>query len=965
MKKRLLLLQLLALCCAVGAWADNFVYTHTAKYKVTGDNLVTNPNFQQGTTGMEGWQNELGEEPSRAFWTVEPGVGPQGEDAVMSIDGSGGDGSAFIQVFDKVTSGGWYIFSCWMKSETEGNTTTTAGSANYLDLFANTTGALVKADGDTQAAAAESFGTEWRQVAFAVQLNDGDKLVFTAQRLATGTLLAGFELHAAEEVYDTRVAQRLADYVEQLLADENLPEGREDLQGALEGVLKPALQEAQTDASAIDADLIDSFTEYALNAFLDLNGANLVGTTLTDWSTWSKANYNNMSTRNTWTFEGGRWGFTGNEDYLEFKAGDGFIASAGIQTNYTLDVGVRTAAGSLSSLPAGKYFFSIEAQAVAAANRSNPYGANHNVAIVGPMIYVGNDSTTLENDTISGYYWKTYYKIAEVKEGEEIKMGFHFPVVDGKVGGRFSLRNPQVRQLGVSVDDAEFNRLLDAFLVQQSVLKSRLENYPEELKDYPWEQDSLSRAIATAQPVYEASLLIVDAEGNILDKGQVNDEQTQLMLDQVNALGRARNYILSQNAPIQELKDAIEAARESLSNPLNANAAADKRSALQAAVSEGQALVDGISATNQGAEFTAATEKIKQAQEQFESTSANRANPAEILIANADFSDFSAGNNVQPASGETAVDSKSWHWAIGASTTRWEIRDNETLDQGHGASVWRGTTVGLDGKVSQTFELTYEGLYEYRAQAFISEERINELVAAAQIIYEGGNEEEGSLGTAVDTLYTPNIRLFFGTNGAPDSVTVSKCYMGVKNDGTYFTRLSGSTEYPGQVYAYYSVFFQKSGTAPTTVELGFEALENTATAGANGFGFGNNRVFFLGNADQYLADTKADVQTAVAAARELAANNPDSYWTVKLNRYIKNAEEGTTAKELQNALWGISEVSSRLQGVVSAVQGVFAEEPARRSVEGVYTLTGVKVANDATGLKPGLYIINGKKYAIR
>ena len=163
-----------------------------------------------------------------------------------------------------------------------------------------------------------------------------------------------------------------------------------------------------------------------------------------------------------------------------------------------------------------------------------------------------------------------------------------------------------------------------------------------------------------------------------------------------------------------------------------------------------------------------------------------------------------------------------------------------------------GTTVGLDGKATQRIELTYEGLYEYRAEAYISEERLSELVAAANVIYNADEQP-------VDTVYMPNIRLFFGEDGRPDSVTVSKCYLGIKNDGSYFTREVSGTVYPGMVYANYSVFFKKTGSAPVTVEFGLEAFDNAANAGANGFGFGNNHIYFVGDEAQYLTDRKSVV----------------------------------------------------------------------------------------------------------
>lgn len=942
MKKRLLL-SIMALACMLGIQAADYVYSHTAKYSLEGENLVTNGRF---TNGTDNWSNEVDGTISAEIWSVEPAYGPSGDNAIMSLSGSEGEGNALVGKW-QVSTAGLYVMTFYIKGENTLTTSITAGTANYLDVFANSDGSLTKGTDATQGANAEPISDEWTLVAFPIFVESGQQVVFIAQRLATGVAIADISLRKATEVYDTRIAERLVAYVEELLTEEALPNGREEVEDAL-SVLKGAL--AEDDPSI--QELVDYFQNDIFTQFLDNNGTNLIGTTLTDWKTWGSYNYSKLSTKDSWTFEGGRWGFTGATDYLEFSEADGYIASAGIQTGYTLDAGVRTRANYLDDLGPGKYFFAIEAQAVAAANRSNPYGTDHTVPIIGPTIFVGEDSTLVENDTLNGYYWKTYYKIAEIKEGEEIKMGFHFPVVDGKKGGRYSLRNPQVRLLGISPEQAEFNRQKKAFTVQQYNLNLRLTNYPEELKDYPWEKDSLTRAINHAQPIYDASLLIIDADGNVLDASQITEEKIQELLDEVNNLGKARAYIIAQNAPIDELKEAIEVGNASLNNPANANAAANKRSALQNAVNAGQALLDGITEVNQGEAFTAAAEAILAAKEEFESTSATRANPTEILIKNGDFSEFAAGNNVT-AAGEN----KGWDWSMAASTSRWEIRDNETLSKGHGASVWRGTTVQLDGKVRQTADLSYEGIYEYRAKAYISEERIGELLAAAEIIY---NDES----VAIDTIYKPNIRLFFGEAGNPDSVTISKCYLGFKDDGTYFERESSNNKYPGQVYATYSVFFTKSGSTPTTVEFGLEATDNFATAGANGFGFGENQLFYLGSEAKYLTDTKADLNAEIQSARNAIAG-VDNWWVTKANRYISDAATATTSKDMQNIIHSLKEIESRIQGNVDGVKGVFANETVKPSAQGVYTLTGVKVANHADNLKAGLYIVNGKKIYVK
>lgn len=946
MRKRLLM-QLMAVMAAIGVYAQGeYFYTHTAKYVTTDVNQVSNSSFD----GLDGWQNELGQAVMSQFWILENGAAPTGGNALISTGDDAADGGALIYKVSNLTEG-TYGVTFWVKAETGFTTSITDGAANYIDVFVSKTDDVTKTTDDKQVAQVEIIGSEWQQVGYRFDAEDGDAVIIRVAKLAAGTMFAGLSVSSVMEVFDTRIADRMLAYADRLLADENLPNGRDDFREWIENDFKAALAIEELRNSKDDMQgFVDAFNDEYLPAFLSANGANLMPTYLQDWTSWGQYNYAKLGTKDNWTFEGGRWGFTGNTNYLEFAEGDGCIASAGIQTSMNLTASMRTKAGALDNLPAGKYFFSIEAQAVAASNRANPYGADHSIVINNPAIYVGADTTVIA-DTLNGYYWKRYYKIAEIKKGDEKVLGFVFPAFENKKGGRYSVRNPQAYLLGRSTVDMEYEAQKEAFLVQQHNLNQRITDYPVELNitDYPWSQDSLQRAIDAALPVYQASLAIIDANGNVLDRLQVTEEMVQLLLDQVNALGRARNYVIVKNAPIVTLRETVAAAKATLDNPANAGAAADKRQALQAAVDEGQALLDAISQTIQTDEFTAATTDILTATEEFKATSASRANPAEILIKNADFSDFSVNSNITSFDAPT----KEWNWSVGADANRWEIRDNVTLSQGHGASIWRGTTVGLDGKAQQMVELTYDGLYEYRTEAYISEERVAELLAVAEVLEN-------------DTVFKPNIRLFFGEDGVPDSIAISKWYNGVKDDGTYFTRDVNGTKYSGMVYATYSVFFKKNNSAPVTAEFGLEARDNGATAGANGFGFGNNRIYYVGDETKYLADTKADLTAAVAAAKTVVANNPNSYWTVKLNRYISDAEAATTAKAMQNALHGINEVSSRLTGTVTAVKGVFSQISAGRQLpSGVYTLTGVKIADQASFLKPGLYIVNGKKVVIK
>ena len=73
-----------------------------------------------------------------------------------------------------------------------------------------------------------------------------------------------------------------------------------------------------------------SETDVLIKSYLNAVAGNLVGETdannnkttryLTDWTTWGYYNWNNMSTRGTWVFDGGRWGFSPNDESLERPA---------------------------------------------------------------------------------------------------------------------------------------------------------------------------------------------------------------------------------------------------------------------------------------------------------------------------------------------------------------------------------------------------------------------------------------------------------------------------------------------------------------------------------------------------------------------------------------------------------------------------------------------------------------------
>ena len=84
------------------------------------------------------------------------------------------------------------------------------------------------------------------------------------------------------------------------------------------------------------------------------------------------------------------------------------------------------------------------------------------------------------------------------------------------MGGRYSLRNPEMRLLGESAEALMRRYNTEQLKEQQNALKIALDTYPTDLAAYKWEQDSLNTAVALATEVYNTSIAVVDAEGNVL-----------------------------------------------------------------------------------------------------------------------------------------------------------------------------------------------------------------------------------------------------------------------------------------------------------------------------------------------------------------------------------------------------------------------------------------------------------------
>ena len=991
MKKRLLT-QLLALTCVVGAYALNegdYIYSPTAKFKVTGANIVTNGDFSVGD-GYEGWSDISGN-PVAANWAIKSGLGPNGEPVIMS-ETSSADSTAYLCRSWQLDAG-TYTVSFWIQGETAGVTTvgvvnnsgayTTPGD-NYINFFVAEAGTYSI---QSPILTGQNFDTNWKQIVGNVTLTEPQTVAFAAKAVATGTCLTGFEIYPVQSVFDTRILERWQGYMQRLYDDPDLTVEKEILEEPLAAIGEFISAEGMADDEAVVADVLTLIQE-SINNFLDANAGD---TESGDWSTHGYSNWNNINNNRvvgSWTTIGNRWGFSPNDESLERPADDGYVLTAGIQRSYNLEgIGVKVVR---EDLPAGKYFFQIEAQATAAANNAAPYGSNSARPIVGPTLWVGTDSLTLDNDTISGDYWKTYYLIREVKEGETVQAGFLFPTYDDSMGGRYSLRNPQFRWIGKNVDEVHHFLRVAEITTQEKELKNRLDNYANDVKNLYWGKDSLVIAETQAEAVYNDAITVVTPDGETAvpatEEG-VNQlvDLREALLAEVNNMGRAKNWIINMNNIQGELRNTIADANASLENEGHAKANAGLRTTLQSCVATGQALIDAIAVIDdiegtkaKNAEHAAAKQAIRDARQDFEMSCATRAYPAELQCDNLN---FEAWTSKSTYSSDREVNG--WSFLIGNDGKQWDVAPNAAFKKGHSAGIWRGTSVGPNGKAVKKATISKPGVYEFRSRAYSAEygdgSKWTEYMAISQI--PGSNIDWDAMeNVPVDTIYHPNVRIFFGPDGATnDSITLTKCA-----PADYLTDTNGTLVYTRGTAMVYSVIYVKTTDAEETVEFGLEAFENGATAGANTFGFGDNLFNYVGTLADYEADTEAELKATTAKAKEYIAKygveNSDIGWIIyKLMRIIGDSDfpwaDGfsyvapANVQDKQNVILTLNEYMEMIDlstdPSLLGIEDVNTDtQAAVRQQLGTYTLSGVKVT-DARNLKPGFYIINGKKIVIK
>lgn len=922
MNKRLLI-SFAAIMGAMTSFAYNqgdYVYTHDAKFKVVGENILTNGNF---SANYDGWKDYADGALSPDYWSIETGAAQDGKgNVIQSADAAADLTGNYMYQAVPFETGKSYVITFKMKGVDPTTSSITQKTSNYVDVFANADGTTSKtADRFQQVATTDAISAEWTSYSYSftdtVTGGSTGYIVVSFGQLAQGTQISDIAINEVEQVYDSRIADKEIAYAKSLLAIDDFNNGRDEFAGILEGV-EAMFKTSDMDDVASAEETLKSFVE-AENEFLDANSYD-VSSMIDSKTLWTTKLQKANGTYGDWYVEGStRW--------FHDPSSDPYIRDY-IQASYNLPAGT---AKIVKEMPAGKYFFSCESKGYRMAGTSSALlnTPDYTYVVEGAKVFIGNDSVSFNLDQRN---FERHFVMSTLADGETLNAGFWHPAtsVDNKLGGQVCMQTPVLRIVGDNANGemqkyVEDYVSLKAIATQANALKVMLDSavVVSAKAEYLWGKAELNDTTTKYQAVYnELSVLQPGAE--LFDVAADSLEQS------MRIVRSAIETYYDLNAPYTDLKAQLAQANESLNLPANANG---DKATFKTVIDKAQGFINSATAEYNeelAQQMKDAKTELADAQSAFESTTAAFNNPSEIQLVNPFFEGAKKG---AIPTGWTGVMDEN-------SNAKWKGGTNKNYENGTYVCSWKGFTYFPKNSVAQQVNVLKSGVYVLSCQT---------------ICYNENAGKDGDRNTHSGVFYYGKL-----TESA-DSIA------------THMIHTNRNVGYYPEIYA---VVYDKADEVETSIELGFNALNNTC---CNQYTFGGNHLRYMGPKAKF--DT--DLAAALAASLEKGADmyqsiasfendatvesNTDlTYGNIYINlgHAVEYAQAAETSSQKMTAYYQLEDAIKNANVVVTGVKGIIVE-PVAKIQKGVYTLTGVKVADNAANLPQGLYIVNGKKVIVK
>lgn len=676
------------------------VYTFNGKFKIIGENMLTNGDFSDG---VNGWTGLTGNAVPTDTFSVVPAGGPDGMNC-LQVSMSGGTlgtnlhNSANFRQSVRLTPGN-YVFTYKVKALTGGCTSNTRSSGrndNYQDVFLNNSGkspylSTNEADNITSSVAAyvETEAGNWMTVSYNYRVEADEYVNFEFFNLIQYDCFADFGVYPVEQVGDDRLLQDAVNTLEAFVADEtNFPGAADYLAGPIED-LKASMENPDLTVDDVNGmvSMILGSDGSALQEYLNTISADVSKYfnyfTFDDCAEKSA----NKGAADGWTESGGRWGvsapwsdFTTRHIFAEINGGYGLGAGSQYQSAF---------------LPKGKYLYMVQASAY------QYYTAAKETYIVdwynqrsGLKYFINADSVDMTD--VPTWKANTYFHVFDVANDGEQTLGFYRAANEAASGndrnrvsggGRVRFDNMHIRILGVTDEDVERffleNNLADA----QNSLKTMIDSAKTVIADsrYIWGKDVLQDSINVSQGIYDQYTNAVQED---IDK--LND-QMPLMRDAI------RDYYAI-NKEYTQLGDDIAAANKLTGDETRPNGKDELRAAITTADTYYKSL--NSQSERDSLQLVKTDSLLNDAVGDFYLANASYQTPGYINLVNDDFTDGTNG----------------WSVDNGTGTAVWKASDIDVPTYKGRAVVFnRGVTATDNKYIVKDVYIKKTGIYEFSA----------------------------------------------------------------------------------------------------------------------------------------------------------------------------------------------------------------------------------------------------------
>ena len=676
------------------------VYTFNGKFKIIGENMLTNGDFSDG---VNGWTGLTGNAVPTDTFSVVPAGGPDGMNC-LQVSMSGGTlgtnlhNSANFRQSVRLTPGN-YVFTYKVKALTGGCTSNTRSSGrndNYQDVFLNNSGkspylSTNEADNITSSVAAyvETEAGNWMTVSYNYRVEADEYVNFEFFNLIQYDCFADFGVYPVEQVGDDRLLQDAVKTLEAFVADEtNFPGAADYLVGPIED-LKASMENPDLTVDDVNGmvSMILGSDGSALQEYLNTISADVSKYfnyfTFDDCAEKSA----NKGAADGWTESGGRWGvsapwsnYSTRHIFAEINGGYGLGAGSQYQSAF---------------LPKGKYLYMVQASAY------QYYTAAKETYIVdwynqrsGLKYFINADSVDMAD--VPTWKANTYFHVFNVANDGEQTLGFYRAANEAASGndrnrvsggGQVRFDNMHIRILGVTDEDVERffleNNLADA----QNSLKTMIDSAKTVIADsrYIWGKDVLQDSINVSQGIYDQYTNAVQED---IDK--LND-QMPLMRDAI------RDYYAI-NKEYTQLGDDIAVANKLTGDETRP----DGKDELRAAITTADTYYKSLNAQSErdSLQLVKTDSLLNDAVGDFYLANASYLTPGYITLVNDDFTDGTNG----------------WSVDNGTGTAAWKASDVDMPTYKGRAVVFnRGVTASDNKYIVKDVYIKKTGIYEFSA----------------------------------------------------------------------------------------------------------------------------------------------------------------------------------------------------------------------------------------------------------